>query len=143
MSVKDPAGDLVYMRPGISDGSFAYTATRAGNFKACFQNNITPGLKSVSFSFSLSQTQDGLEKVRKDDIKSAEQQVAKLQKVISKVKTNELWLQTKQNTMSEINDSIGFYVVLVNVILLLVVIGGYFIQLFYLKKFFRGKHLLE
>ena len=81
-TVKDPLGDLVYNKVGVTEGSFAYTAPKTGSYKACFSNSITPGLKSVKLSFATSIEAAPVGAAKKSNLKPLEAQMKHLQSMV-------------------------------------------------------------
>lgn len=142
VNIRDPSGELVYVRPGSSDGSFAYTAPKTGSYKVCFQNNLTAGLKTIKFHFSTSDETKTIDTARKSSLKPIEGQLKNVQGLVDTLKRDEAWIQNKQEDMKADSDSIQTLVITLNVILIVVVVGGYFGQLWYLKNYFRSKKLL-
>eukprot|EP00461_Guttulinopsis_vulgaris_P002742 UN02743 len=143
VSVRDPSGDLVYVRPGVNEGSFAYTSPKTGNYKVCFQNNLTTGQKSVKLTFTTSEETKTTDAARKSSLKPIEAQVKHVHTLVQTLKRDEQWIQEKQQDMRQDSDYIQSLVIFFNVMLLLIVIGGYFLQLWYLKSYFRSKRLVD
>lgn len=142
VNIRDPLGDLVYVRPGASEGSFAYTSPKTGAYKACFQNNLTAGLKTIKFHFATSDEVKTVDTARKSSLKPIETQLKQVQTLVDTLKRDETWIHEKQIEMRGDSDSIQFLIVTMNVILMVVVIGGYYGQLWYLRNYFRSKKLL-
>jgi hypothetical protein len=142
VSVRDPMGDLVYMKPGVADGSFAYTSPKTGQYKVCFQNNLTQGIKTVKLTFLSREDTNSQASARKASLQPIEAQIKQIQKMIGTVQREDQWFANQQLAMKERNDNLSFSVMVLNLLLVLVVVVGYFGQMWYLKQYLVSKRVI-
>lgn len=142
VSVRDPLGDLVYMKPGVSEGTFAYTAPKTGAYKLCFQNNLTQGLKTMKLKFLSREDTSSQQTARKVSLQPIESQIKQIQKLITAIQKEDGWLSNQQIKMRNRNESLSTQVMIFNLLLILVVIVGYFVQMWYLKQYFVSKRII-
>ncbi len=126
----------------MNEGKFAYTAVDNGEYKACFNNNVEPGVKSVKLKMLTGVEAKPSGAAKKKNLKPLEVQVRHLEEVVAGIVNDEQWVNERQDRMRAVNDSTASYVFWFNVITIIIAVASYFIQLWYLKRFFRAKKLV-
>jgi nitrate reductase NapE component len=79
---------------------------------------------------------------RKASLQPIEAQIKQIQKMISTVQREDQWFANQQLAMKERNDNLSFSVMVLNLLLVLVVVVGYFGQMWYLKQYLVSKRVI-
>ena len=142
VAVNDAVGNSVYSKSVSSDGKFAHTASKPGEYRMCFHNSEGNSAKTVGLTLS-SGGRDYKEMAKKDNLKPLELELKRLEDSIIQIHSEMKFLQQREVQMREINDSTSSRVIWFSVVSMIVLValnGG---QILYLKKYFQSKKLIQ
>lgn len=80
---------------------------------------------------------------RKKTLKPLELQVKHLEEIITGIRNDELWMNARQEKMRAVNDSTASRVIWFNIFSFVVLVVAAVAQLWYLKKYFRARKLVD
>lgn len=143
VTVTDPANSVVYSKPSSSDGKFAYTAARDGEYRACFTNS---GLhqKTVVFDLKKGPSATDYESIaKKDHLKPMEIELKRLEDMVAAVHEDLRFMQRRDKEMAATNASTHGRVVWASVFSILVLVGMGAGQVVYLKQYFQAKKIID
>jgi hypothetical protein len=143
VSVRDPLGATVYHKRNAFEGSFAYTASDNGEYKACFSNTVDhEGPKTIKFRFLTGTEAKPKNVATKKNLRPLEVQVRHLEEIVTGIRRDEGWLSRRQEEMRELNASTASQVLWFNIVAIFILVSTGLLQIWYLKRYFRAKKLV-
>lgn len=142
VSVVDPTSSNVYSKTVQSEGKFAHTASKPGEYRMCFHNSEGVSQKTIGLTLS-SGGRDYKEMAKKDNLKPLELELKRLEDTIVQIHQEMKFLQAREAQMRETNDSTSSRVVWFSVLSMIVLVLLNAGQILYLKKYFQGKKLIQ
>lgn len=100
--VTDPNGNSIYSKSVQSEGKFAHTASKPGEYRMCFHNNEGVSQKTIALTIS-SGGRDYKEMAKKDNLKPLELELKRLEDQIVQIHQEMKFLQQREIQMRETN----------------------------------------
>lgn len=101
-TVYDSAGVVIHNKAVQSEGKFAHTASKPGEYKMCFHNTEGINPKTINLSVT-SSSKDYKEMAKKDNLKPLEMELKRLEDTITQIHTEMRYLQDREGQMRETN----------------------------------------
>lgn len=102
VTVSDSAGAVVYSKSVSSEGKFAHTASKPGEYRMCFHNSEGISQKTVALALS-SGGRDYKEMAKKDNLKPLEIELKRLEDAVTTIHQEMKFLQEREKQMRETN----------------------------------------
>ncbi len=160
----DPSGNQIYSRlagseqSGVGAGAeshslgfdhkFAHTASKTGEYRACFQNSVySPNdgayMKTVNYQVKTGlTTRDYAAVAKKDSLKPIEVHLKFLEDLTKNIHAELKYLSEREIVMRATNQSTSRFVVTFSVLSILVLVALKVAEGFYLKRYFQAKKIL-
>ncbi|XP_064403808.1 transmembrane emp24 domain-containing protein 10-like isoform X2 [Halichondria panicea] len=149
LKVADSKGHTLYNQDDASKGKFAFTTDDYDMFEVCFHSTVTgPGGQGSTREVSLS-LKHGVEAKNYDDVGKAEKlkplelELRRLEDLAESIVNDFAYMRAREEEMRDTNESTNTRVLYFSVfsMLCLFVLAGW--QIFYLRRFFQAKKLIE
>jgi hypothetical protein len=102
VAVTDPLANTVYSKAVQSEGKFAHTASKPGEYRMCFHNSEGVSQKTIALTLS-SGGRDYKEMAKKDNLKPLELELKRLEDTIVQIHQEMKFLQQREVQMRETN----------------------------------------
>lgn len=142
--VKDPVGTVVYHKPMVSEGSFAYTSLENGEYKVCFSNNVeNNGIKTIRFKLSTGADTKSGSAAKVKNLKPLEARIQHIEDLVAGIRTDSTWLADYRARMNDYNKSIMSSIIWFNIAVTVLLAILSYVQVVYLKKYFRTRKIVQ
>jgi len=109
-----------------------------------FPYNLAETQKTVRFKVTTgAEARAQAQGARKKTLKPLEVQVKHLEEIITGIRNDELWMNARQEKMRAVNDSTASRIFWFNIFSFIVLVMASLLQLWYLKRYFRSKKLVD
>lgn len=102
VTVSDSLGTAVYSKSVASEGKFAHTSSKAGEYRMCFHNSEGVSQKTISLQLS-SGGRDYKELAKKDNLKPLEVELKRLEDAVVAIHAEMKLLQDREKQMRDTN----------------------------------------
>jgi len=147
LTVVDTNGHVLYKKDDASKGKFAFTTDEYDMFEVCFQSDGTHG-QSIDREVFL-EVKTGVEAKNYDDLQKTEKlkpmelELKKLEDLSEAIVNDFAYMRAREEQMRDTNESTSDRVLYFSVFSMLCLIGLAVWQIFYLRRFFVAKKLIE
>ncbi|KAH7299133.1 hypothetical protein KP509_25G074300 [Ceratopteris richardii] len=145
VKVTSPYGSTLHTQDHVSKGEFAFTATEAGDYTACFWiPNATAETKAtVDLDWKTGvDAQDWESVAKKEKIDGVELELRKLEEAIGHIHNNMLYLRDREEKMRAVNETTNSRMAWFSISSMLICLAVAGAQIWYLRSFFKRKKLL-
>ena len=142
IKVFDTAGGLIFEKHQVNHAKFSFTALEGGPHQICIDNggefattvdiNVQIGTKAKDYS-AMASTKD---------LRSAELRLKKIQDMTKQIHHELQYLREREEQMRNTNQTIHNRVIGYSVCTILFLLAIAFIQILYLKRFFKAKKVI-
>ncbi|XP_030299553.1 transmembrane emp24 domain-containing protein 10-like [Sparus aurata] len=149
LKITDSAGDLLFNKENITSGKFSFTTETQDRFNICFHSTLTMGDGKVPDRLVTLKTKHGVDALNQEEIAKVE----KLNPLEAKLRTLEhlsnsmaddfVYMRKRGKEMRRTNASTNTRVLFINIISVSCLCSMAIWQVFYLRRFFRTKKLIE
>ncbi|XP_066923150.1 transmembrane emp24 domain-containing protein 10-like [Clytia hemisphaerica] len=147
LTVIDTNGHVLYKKEEASRGKFAFTTDDYDMFEVCFQSEGTHG-QGIDREISL-EVKTGVEAKNYDDLQKTEKlkpmelELKKLEDLSEAIVNDFAYMRAREEQMRDTNESTSDRVLYFSVFSMLCLVGLAMWQIFYLRRFFIAKKLIE
>ncbi|XP_042036855.1 transmembrane emp24 domain-containing protein p24delta4-like [Salvia splendens] len=145
VKVTSPYGNEIHHKEKVAHGQFAFTATEAGSYIACFSLDGDQGGKKVTVGIDWKTgiaAKDWDTVARKEKIEGLELELKKLEAAVETVHENLIHLVTREAQMRGVSETTNARVAWYSLMALAICIVASILQVLYLRRYFRKKKLI-
>ncbi|CAL4939652.1 unnamed protein product [Urochloa decumbens] len=145
LRVTSPYGSSLHYAENVHSGNFAFTATEAGDYLACFwaPDHRPPVIVAFEFDWrSGVSTRDWSTVAKKGQVESMELELRKLEDTIKSIHEEMFYLREREEEMQELNRRTNARMAWLSLLSLAICLSVAGLQLWHLKNFFERKKLL-
>lgn len=150
ISVKDTKEHLLFSKEKAEKGKFAFTLDDYDMFSICFTSKRLPGSKTPPSDLEVKlSVKRGIEAKSYSDIAKAEKlkpmelELKKLEDLAEAIVSDFAYMKSREKMMRDTNESTNSRVLWFSIFSMAVLLGLALWQVFYLKRFFKAKKLIE
>ncbi|KAI5077775.1 hypothetical protein GOP47_0007599 [Adiantum capillus-veneris] len=143
--VTSPYGSSLHTQDHVTKGEFAFTATEAGDYTACFWiSDATKGTKvTVDLDWKTGiDAKDWDSIAKREKIDGVELELRKLEEAVNDIHGNMLYLRDREEKMRAVNEVTNWRMAWFSITSLFICLAVAGLQIWYLKSFFERKKLL-
>jgi len=147
LTVIDTNGHVLYKKDDAQKGKFAFTTDEYDMFEVCFHSEGTHG-QGIDREIFLD-VKTGVEAKNYDDLQKTEKlkpmelELKKLEDLSEAIVNDFAYMRAREEQMRDTNESTSDRVLYFSIFSMLVLIGLAVWQIFYLRRFFVAKKLIE
>ncbi|XP_042034002.1 transmembrane emp24 domain-containing protein p24delta4-like [Salvia splendens] len=145
VKVTSPYGNEIHHKEKVAHGQFAFTATEAGSYIACFSLDGDQGGKKVTVGIDWKTgiaAKDWDTVARKEKIEGLELELKKLEAAVETIHDNLIRLVTREAEMRGVSETTNARVAWYSLMALAICIVASILQVLYLRRYFRKKKLI-
>ncbi|XP_062211401.1 transmembrane emp24 domain-containing protein p24delta9-like [Phragmites australis] len=145
LRVTSPYGNSLHYSENVQSGNFAFTASEAGDYLACFWAPDHRPSATVAFEFdwrSGVSTKDWGTVAKKGQVDMMELELKKLEDTIKSIHEEMFYLREREEEMQELNRRTNSRMAWLGFLSLAICLSVAGLQLWHLKNFFERKKLL-
>lgn len=143
--VTSPYGNNIHHGDLVESGNFAFTATEAGDYMACFwaPDHKTPETVTVEFDWKTGvAAKDWSNVMKKGKIDVMELELRKLMDTVQSIHDEMFYLREREEEMQDLNRTTNTRMAWFGLLSLVICLSVASLQLWHLKSFFERKKLL-
>ncbi|KAH7438507.1 hypothetical protein KP509_04G018000 [Ceratopteris richardii] len=145
IQVTSPYGNSLHKQDRVTKGEFAFTATEAGDYTACFSiadaSKESKAMVDLEWKLGID-AKDWDSVAKREKIDGVELELRKLEEAIGEIHNNMLYLRDREEKMREVNEVTNTRMAWFSITSLLICLAVAGAQVWYLKSFFERKKLL-
>ncbi|CAL4914618.1 unnamed protein product [Urochloa decumbens] len=145
LRVTSPYGSSLHYAENVHSGNFAFTATEAGDYLACFwaPDHRPPVIVAFEFDWrSGVSARDWSTVAKKGQVETMELELRKLEDTIKSIHEEMFYLREREEEMQELNRRTNARMAWLSLLSLAICLSVAGLQLWHLKNFFERKKLL-
>ncbi|CAN6289309.1 unnamed protein product [Urochloa humidicola] len=145
LRVTSPYGSSLHYAENVHSGNFAFTATEAGDYLACFwaPDHRPPVIVAFEFDWrSGVSARDWSTVAKKGQVETMELELRKLEDTIKSIHEEMFYLREREEEMQELNRRTNSRMAWLGLLSLAICLSVAGLQLWHLKNFFERKKLL-
>uniref|UniRef100_A0A0D9Z813 GOLD domain-containing protein n=1 Tax=Oryza glumipatula TaxID=40148 RepID=A0A0D9Z813_9ORYZ len=145
LRVTSPYGNSLHYSENVQSGNFAFTASEAGDYLACFWAPDHRPTATVGFEFdwrSGVSARDWTNVAKKGQVDMMEVELKKLEDTINSIHEEMFYLRAREEEMQELNRRTNSRMAWLGFFSLAICLSVAGLQLWHLKNFFERKKLL-
>ncbi|XP_030074961.1 transmembrane emp24 domain-containing protein 10 [Microcaecilia unicolor] len=150
LQVVDSAGHTLYSKEDAKKGKFAFTTDDYEIYEICFESKLHPaGNFRVPDQLIILSVKHGVEAQNYEDIAKAEKlkplelELRRLEDLSESIVKDFAYMKQREEEMRDTNESTSLRVLYFSVFSMLCLVGLATWQVFYLRRFFKAKKLIE
>ncbi|KAM9302248.1 transmembrane emp24 domain-containing protein 10-like [Gastrophryne carolinensis] len=149
LQVTDSAGHILYSKEEATKGKFAFTTDDYDVYELCFQSILSSGLVVPPDQLIILDVRHGVEAKNYEDMAKAEKlkplevELRRLEDLSASVIKDFTYMKKREEEMSDTNESSSRRVLYFSLFSMLCLVSLATWQLFYLRRFFKSKKLIE
>ncbi|XP_072406997.1 transmembrane emp24 domain-containing protein 10 [Chiloscyllium punctatum] len=149
LKVTDSSGHILYSKEEASKGKFAFTTDDYDMFEICFESRLPAGHFRVPDQLIILNTKHGVEAKNYEDIAKAEKlkplevELRRLEDLSESIVNDFAYMKQREEEMRDTNESTSARVLYFSIFSMCCLIGLATWQVFYLRRFFKAKKLIE
>ncbi|XP_025775150.1 transmembrane emp24 domain-containing protein 10 [Puma concolor] len=132
LKITDSAGHILYSKEDATKGKFAFTTEDYDMFEVCFESKGSFGGESIDQEIA---------KVEK--LKPLEVELRRLEDLSESIVNDFAYMKKREEEMRDTNESTNTRVLYFSIFSMFCLIGLATWQVFYLRRFFKAKKLIE
>ncbi|XP_034964173.1 transmembrane emp24 domain-containing protein 10 [Zootoca vivipara] len=151
LKITDSAGHILYVKEDATKGKFAFTTEDYDMFEACFESKlpVVPGTGRMPDQFVTLNMKHGVEAKNYEEIakveklKPLELELRRLEDLSESIVNDFAYMKKREEEMRDTNESTNIRVLYFSIFSMFCLIGLATWQVFYLRRFFKAKKLIE
>ncbi|XP_077408607.1 transmembrane emp24 domain-containing protein 10 [Vanacampus margaritifer] len=149
LKITDSAGHLLYSKDDATKGKFAFTTEDYEMFEVCFESKSPMGTGRVQDQLVKLDMKHGVEAKNYEDIakveklKPLEVELRRLEDLSESIVNDFAYMKKREEEMRDTNESTNTRVLYFSIFSMCCLIGLATWQVFYLRRFFKAKKLIE
>ncbi|XP_067837997.1 transmembrane emp24 domain-containing protein 10-like, partial [Heptranchias perlo] len=134
--VTDSSGHILYSKEEATKGKFAFTTDDYDMFEICFESRLPPGEPSLSLSLPA-------QIAKAEKLKPLEVELRRLEDLSESIVSDFADMKQREEEMRDTNESTSARVLYFSIFSMCCLVGLATWQVFYLRRFFKAKKLIE
>ncbi|XP_030069998.1 transmembrane emp24 domain-containing protein 10 [Microcaecilia unicolor] len=149
LRVTDTAGHILYAKEDASKGKFAFTTEEYDMFEVCFESKLPMGTGRVPDQLVILDMKHGVEATNYEELakveklKPLEVELRRLEDLSESIVNDFAYMKKREEEMRDTNESTNVRVLYFSIFSMCCLIGLATWQVFYLRRFFQAKKLIE
>ncbi|XP_077366750.1 transmembrane emp24 domain-containing protein 10 [Festucalex cinctus] len=149
LKITDSAGHLLYSKDDATKGKFAFTTEDYEMFEVCFESKSPMGTGRVQDQLVKLDMKHGVEAKNYEEIakveklKPLEVELRRLEDLSESIVNDFAYMKKREEEMRDTNESTNTRVLYFSIFSMCCLIGLATWQVFYLRRFFKAKKLIE
>ncbi|XP_005417526.2 transmembrane emp24 domain-containing protein 10 [Geospiza fortis] len=149
LQITDSAGHILYAKEDASKGKFAFTTEDYDMFEACFESKLPVGTGRMPDQLVTLDMKHGVEAKNYEEIakveklKPLEVELRRLEDLSESIVNDFAYMKKREEEMRDTNESTNTRVLYFSIFSMCCLIGLATWQVFYLRRFFKAKKLIE
>uniref|UniRef100_A0A0B8RUP8 Transmembrane emp24 domain-containing protein 10 n=1 Tax=Philothamnus irregularis TaxID=1899461 RepID=A0A0B8RUP8_9SAUR len=149
LKVTDSAGHLLYSREEAKKGKFAFTTEDYEVYEICFQSHGQPGNFRLPDQLVTLSVKHGVEAMNYENVAKAEKlkpleiDLRRLEDLSESIVKDFAFMKKREEEMRDTNESTSTRVFYFSIFSMLCLVSLASWQVFYLRRFFKAKKLIE
>jgi hypothetical protein len=140
--VTDTTGAIIFEKHQVNEAKFSFTALEGGPHQICVENTDTIPL-TIDMNVQIgTKAKDYSAMASTKDLRSAELRLKKIQDMTKQIHHELQYLREREEQMRNTNQTIHNRVIGYSVCTILFLLAIAFIQILYLKRFFKAKKVI-
>uniref|UniRef100_A0A8C7F8Z8 Transmembrane p24 trafficking protein 10 n=1 Tax=Oncorhynchus kisutch TaxID=8019 RepID=A0A8C7F8Z8_ONCKI len=144
LKITDSSGHILYSKEDASKGKFAFTTEDYDMFEVCFESTgrVTDQLVNLDMKHGVeAKNYEEIAKVEK--LKPLEVELRRLEDLSESIVNDFAYMKKREEEMRDTNESTNIRVLYFSIFSMCCLIGLATWQVFYLRRFFKAKKLIE
>uniref|UniRef100_A0A673XAN6 Transmembrane emp24 domain-containing protein 10-like n=1 Tax=Salmo trutta TaxID=8032 RepID=A0A673XAN6_SALTR len=144
LKITDSSGHILYSKEDASKGKFAFTTEDYDMFEVCFESTgrVTDQLVNLDMRHGVeAKNYEEIAKVEK--LKPLEVELRRLEDLSESIVNDFAYMKKREEEMRDTNESTNIRVLYFSIFSMCCLIGLATWQVFYLRRFFKAKKLIE
>nr|XP_005301663.2 transmembrane emp24 domain-containing protein 10 [Chrysemys picta bellii] len=149
LKITDSAGHILYSKEDATKGKFAFTTEDYDMFEACFESKLPVGTGRMPDQLVILDMKHGVEAKNYEEIakveklKPLEVELRRLEDLSESIVNDFAYMKKREEEMRDTNESTNIRVLYFSIFSMFCLIGLATWQVFYLRRFFKAKKLIE
>ncbi|CAB1335189.1 unnamed protein product [Coregonus sp. 'balchen'] len=149
LKITDSSGHILYSKEDASKGKFAFTTEDYDMFEVCFESKSPLGTGRVPDQLVNLDMKHGVEAKNYEEISKVEKlkplevELRRLEDLSESIVNDFAYMKKREEEMSDTNESTNMRVLYFSIFSMCCLIGLATWQVFYLRRFFKAKKLIE
>ncbi|NWU76987.1 TMEDA protein, partial [Onychorhynchus coronatus] len=149
LKITDSAGHILYAKEDATKGKFAFTTEDYDMFEACFESKLPVGTGRMPDQLVTLDMKHGVEAKNYEEIakveklKPLEVELRRLEDLSESIVNDFAYMKKREEEMRDTNESTNTRVLYFSIFSMCCLIGLATWQVFYLRRFFKAKKLIE
>lgn len=149
LKITDSAGHILYAKEDASKGKFAFTTEDYDMFEVCFESRYPMGTGRFPDQLVILNMKHGVEAKNYEEIakveklKPLEVELRRLEDLSESIVNDFAYMKKREEEMRDTNESTNTRVLYFSIFSMCCLIGLATWQVFYLRRFFKAKKLIE
>ncbi|XP_029468276.1 transmembrane emp24 domain-containing protein 10-like [Rhinatrema bivittatum] len=149
LQVTDSSGHILYSKEDAKKGKFAFTTDDYEIYEICFESKMHSGNFRVPDQLVMLSVKHGVEAQNYEDIAKAEKlkplevELRRLEDLSESIVKDFAYMKQREEEMRDTNESTSLRVLYFSMFSMLCLVGLATWQVFYLRRFFKAKKLIE
>ncbi|OCT68165.1 hypothetical protein XELAEV_18039461mg [Xenopus laevis] len=149
LKITDSAGHILYSKEDASKGKFAFTTEEYDMFEVCFDSKLPAGAGRVPDQLVNLIMKHGVEAKNYEEIakveklKPLEVELRRLEDLSESIVNDFAYMKKREEEMRDTNESTNVRVLYFSIFSMCCLMGLATWQVFYLRRFFKAKKLIE
>lgn len=149
LKITDSSGHILYSKEDASKGKFAFTTEDYDMFEVCFESKSPLGTGGVTDQLVNLDMRHGVEAKNYEEIakveklKPLEVELRRLEDLSESIVNDFAYMKKREEEMRDTNESTNMRVLYFSIFSMCCLIGLATWQVFYLRRFFKAKKLIE
>ncbi|KAM9571351.1 transmembrane emp24 domain-containing protein 10-like [Salvelinus alpinus] len=149
LKIADSSGHILYSKEDASKGKFAFTTEDYDMFEVCFESKSPLGTGRVTDQLVNLDMKHGVEAKNYEEIakveklKPLEVELRRLEDLSESIVNDFAYMKKREEEMRDTNESTNIRVLYFSIFSMCCLIGLATWQVFYLRRFFKAKKLIE
>ncbi|XP_019374331.1 PREDICTED: transmembrane emp24 domain-containing protein 10 [Gavialis gangeticus] len=149
LQITDSAGHILYAKEDATKGKFAFTTEDYDMFEACFESKLPVGTGRMPDQLVILDMKHGVEAKNYEEIakveklKPLEVELRRLEDLSESIVNDFAYMKKREEEMRDTNESTNTRVLYFSIFSMCCLIGLATWQVFYLRRFFKAKKLIE
>ncbi|XP_033104929.1 transmembrane emp24 domain-containing protein 10-like [Anneissia japonica] len=148
LHVGDSKGHTLYSKEDAHEGKFAFTTDDYDMFEVCFESKVSRGVRGAQREVSLD-LKHGIEAKSYEDLAKAEKlkpmevELRRLEDLSESIVNDFAYLRKREEEMRDTNESTNTRVLYFSIFSMVCLLSLATWQVFYLRRYFKSKKLIE
>ncbi|NXU57076.1 TMEDA protein, partial [Turnix velox] len=147
LKITDSAGHILYAKEDAIKGKFAFTTEDYDMFEACFESKLPVGTGRMPDQLVILDMKHGVEAKNYEEVleklKPLEVELRRLEDLSESIVNDFAYMKKREEEMRDTNESTNTRVLYFSIFSMCCLIGLATWQVFYLRRFFKAKKLIE